>query len=244
MDLTLHVWRQKNKEDKGRFEQYEAKGISPDMSFLEMVDEVNEDLIRKGKDPIVFDHDCREGICGMCSQMINGVAHGPDDCVTVCQLHMRKFSNGDTIYIEPWRSRAFPVLKDLMVDRGALERIIQSYGYTSAHTGGIPDGNAVMISKEKADLSMDAAAYRLRRLRRLLPERFGDALHRGEDRPLGSSPSRGSRSCPARPRHGRADGCGRFRQLHQPLRVRSPVPERDQGDLHQPHEPRTDQVSH
>ena len=158
MDLTLHVWRQKNKEDKGRFEQYTAKGISPDMSFLEMVDEVNEDLIKKGKDPIVFDHDCREGICGMCSQMINGVAHGPDDCVTACQLHMRKFSDGDTIYIEPWRSRAFPVLKDLMVDRGSLERIIQSYGYTSAHTGGIPDGNAVMISKEKADLSMDAAA--------------------------------------------------------------------------------------
>ncbi|HAD03279.1 MAG TPA: succinate dehydrogenase/fumarate reductase iron-sulfur subunit [Desulfuromonas sp.] len=158
MNLTLHVWRQKDAKDKGRLEQYEAKGISPDMSFLEMLDVVNEDLIKKGKDPIVFDHDCREGICGMCSQMINGIAHGPDTDITACQLHMRKFKDGDAIFIEPWRAKAFPVLKDLMVDRGALDRIIQSYGYTSAKTGGVPDGNAILISKENADLSMDAAA--------------------------------------------------------------------------------------
>ena len=158
MNLTLHVWRQKNANDTGKFEQYQAKNVSPDMSFLEMLDEVNEDLIKNGKEPIVFDHDCREGICGMCSQMINGIAHGPDDLITVCQLHMRKFKDGDTIYIEPWRAKAFPVIRDLQVDRSAFDRIIQAYGYTSAHTGGVPDGNAIPISKVDADKSMDAAA--------------------------------------------------------------------------------------
>ena len=158
MNLTLHVWRQKDGNDKGHLEQYDAKDISPDMSFLEMLDVVNEDLIKQGIEPIVFDHDCREGICGMCSQMINGIAHGPDDLITACQLHMRKFKDGDSIFIEPWRARAFPVLKDLMVDRGALDRIIQSYGYTSAKTGGVPDGNAIPVGKQNADLAMDAAA--------------------------------------------------------------------------------------
>ena len=158
MNLTLHVWRQKNADDKGKFEQYQAKDISTDMSFLEMLDVVNEDLIKNGKEPIVFDHDCREGICGMCSQLINGIAHGPDDLVTVCQLHMRKFKDGDSIYVEPWRAKAFPVIRDLQVDRTAFDRIIQAYGYTSAHTGGVPDGNAIPISKVDADKSMDAAA--------------------------------------------------------------------------------------
>lgn len=158
MNLKLYVWRQKNATDKGKLEQYDAKNVSPDMSFLEMLDEVNEDLIKAGKEPIVFDHDCREGICGMCSQVINGIAHGPDDLITVCQLHMRKFKDGDSIFIEPWRARAFPVLKDLVVDRGALDRIMQAYGYTSAHTGGVPDGNAILVSKNDADSSMDAAA--------------------------------------------------------------------------------------
>ena len=147
MNLTLHVWRQKNSKDKGKMVKYEATNISPDMSFLEMLDVVNEDLIKKGVDPIVFDHDCREGICGTCSQVINGIPHGPDDLVTACQLHMRKFKDGDDIVIEPWRSRAFPVQKDLMVDRSAFDRIIRSYGYTSASTGGVPDGNAVTIPK-------------------------------------------------------------------------------------------------
>jgi succinate dehydrogenase / fumarate reductase, iron-sulfur subunit len=158
MNLTLQVWRQKDAQDKGKFEQYEAKNVSPDMSFLEMLDEVNEDLIRQGKDPIVFDHDCREGICGMCSQMINGIAHGPDTLITACQLHMRKFKDGDSIFIEPWRAKAFPVIRDLMVDRTAFDRIIEAYGYTSAHTGGVPDGNAIPIAKDNADASMDAAA--------------------------------------------------------------------------------------
>jgi len=158
MNLTLYVWRQKNAKDKGKLERYDAKDVSPDMSFLEMLDEVNESLIKKGIDPIVFDHDCREGICGTCSQVINGVPHGPEEEITACQLHMRRFKDGDSIYIEPWRAKAFPVLKDLMVDRSAFDRIIQSYGYTSAHTGGVPDGNAIPISKVKADESMDAAA--------------------------------------------------------------------------------------
>ncbi|PLX97886.1 MAG: succinate dehydrogenase [Desulfuromonas sp.] len=157
MNLILHVWRQNGPNDKGRLEQYEAKGVSPDMSFLEMLDEVNEDLIAKGIEPIEFDHDCREGICGTCSQVINGIPHGPEREITTCQLHMRRFQDGDQIYIEPWRSRAFPIIKDLMVDRNALDRIIQSYGYTSAHTGGVADGNAILVPKPAADMAMDAA---------------------------------------------------------------------------------------
>lgn len=157
MNLILHVWRQNGPNDKGRLEQYEAKDVSPDSSFLEMLDEVNEDLIKQGIAPIEFDHDCREGICGTCSQVINGIPHGPDKLVTTCQLHMRKFKDGDHIYIEPWRSKAFPIIKDLMVDREALDRIIQSYGYTSAHTGGVADGNAILIPKIEADEAMDAA---------------------------------------------------------------------------------------
>ncbi len=157
MNLILHVWRQKGPNDKGRLEQYEAKNVSPDSSFLEMLDVVNEDLIAKGIEPIEFDHDCREGICGMCSQVINGIPHGPDKLVTTCQLHMRKFKDGDHIYIEPWRAKAFPIIKDLIVDRGALDRIIQAYGYTSAHTGGVADGNAILVPKTDADVAMDAA---------------------------------------------------------------------------------------
>jgi len=158
MNLILHVWRQKGPNGKGHLEQYEAKDVSPDMSFLEMLDEVNEDLIKKGIEPIEFDHDCREGICGTCSQVINGIPHGPEREITTCQLHMRRFKDGDQIYIEPWRSRAFPIIKDLMVDRTALDRIIQSYGYTSAHTGGVADGNAILVPKVDADIAMDAAA--------------------------------------------------------------------------------------
>lgn len=158
MNLTLYVWRQKNSADKGRMVRYDAKDISADMSFLEMLDVVNEGLIAKNEDPIAFDHDCREGICGTCGMMINGIAHGPRKATTACQLHMRSFKDGDTIYIEPWRASAFPVIKDLIVNRSAFDRIIQSGGFISVSTGSAPDGNAIPIAKEKADLSMDAAA--------------------------------------------------------------------------------------
>ncbi len=158
MNLTLHVWRQKNASSEGRFVTYEARDISPDMSFLEMLDVVNEGLIGKGDDPIAFDHDCREGICGMCGLMINGIAHGPERATTTCQLHMRHFKDGDTIYIEPWRARPFPVLKDLVVDRAAFDRIIQAGGYISASTGSAPEANSIPVPKDNADLAMDAAA--------------------------------------------------------------------------------------
>jgi succinate dehydrogenase / fumarate reductase iron-sulfur subunit len=157
MNLTLHVWRQKGPNDKGKMERLEAKDVSPDMSFLEMLDEVNEGLIKRGIEPIAFDHDCREGICGMCSQVINGVPHGPQKETTVCQLHMRQFKDGDSIYIEPWRAKAFPMVKDLIVDRSALDRIIESGGYTSAHTGGVPDANSVHITKDNLEYTMDGA---------------------------------------------------------------------------------------
>ncbi|MCW7471062.1 MULTISPECIES: succinate dehydrogenase/fumarate reductase iron-sulfur subunit [Leptospira] len=157
MKLHLKVWRQKDKNDKGRMVSYEANNISEHMSFLEMLDVVNDDLIKKGDEPIAFDHDCREGICGACSMVINGVPHGPEKGTTTCQLHMRKFKDGDTVYIEPWRAKAFPVVKDLLVDRSAFDRIIQAGGYVSINTGGAPDGNALPIPKVDADLAMDAA---------------------------------------------------------------------------------------
>ncbi len=157
MNLTLFVWRQAGPNAIGKLEEYQAKDVSPDQSFLEMLDDVNEELIRTGKDPIAFDHDCREGICGMCSQVVNGRTHGGQDRTTVCQLHMRSFKDGDTIYIEPWRARAFPILRDLIVDRAALDAIQNAGGYTSCHTGGIPDGNALPIAKPVADYAMDAA---------------------------------------------------------------------------------------
>ncbi|MFO7811795.1 MAG: succinate dehydrogenase/fumarate reductase iron-sulfur subunit [Pelovirga sp.] len=158
MKLTLHVWRQKGPEDSGKLETYKADDISPDQSFLEMLDEVNDNLIKTGDDPIAFDHDCREGICGMCSQVINGRAHGHQELTTVCQLHMREFNDGDEIFIEPWRARAFPIHKDLIVDRTALDVVMQAGGYTSCHTGGVADGNTLLIGKPVADYAMDAAA--------------------------------------------------------------------------------------
>jgi succinate dehydrogenase iron-sulfur subunit len=158
MNLTLKVWRQKNASSKGGFETYEVKGISSEMSFLEMFDVLNEQLIMEGKEPIAFDHDCREGICGMCSMYINGRPHGPWHATTVCQLHMRAFKNGDVIVVEPWRAKAFPVIKDLVVDRSAFDRIIQAGGYISVNTGVVVDGNTIPIEKEKADKAFAAAA--------------------------------------------------------------------------------------
>lgn len=157
MNLTLKIWRQKSAEDKGGFQTYEVSDISPDMSFLEMIDVLNENTTRKGEDPVHFDHDCREGICGTCSMVINGKPHGPKNAITTCQLHMRSFSDGDTITVEPWRAAAFPVIKDLVVDRSALDRIIQAGGYVSINTGGTPDANEIPIPKYIADSAMDAA---------------------------------------------------------------------------------------
>jgi succinate dehydrogenase / fumarate reductase iron-sulfur subunit len=158
LNLTLKIWRQENAKTKGSFKTYKINNISPDCSFLEMLDQLNEQLVDKIEKPVCFDHDCREGICGMCSLFINGRPHGNDTGITTCQLHMRRFRNGDTIWIEPWRSAAFPVVKDLVVDRSAFDKIIQAGGYTSVNTGGVPDGNAIPIRKENADLAMDAAA--------------------------------------------------------------------------------------
>ena len=157
INITLRIWRQKGPKEKGRFETYKLNGVSTDSSFLEMLDLLNEQLINEGKEPVVFDHDCREGICGMCSLYINGHPHGPDTSVTTCQLHMRKFNDGDVITVEPWRSAGFPVIRDLMVDRRAFDKIQQAGGYISINTGGAQDANAIPISKEAADEAMDSA---------------------------------------------------------------------------------------
>jgi succinate dehydrogenase / fumarate reductase, iron-sulfur subunit len=158
MRLTLNIWRQKNCKSPGRMERHEVSNVDPEMSILEMLDVLNEELMEKGQEPVTFEHDCREGICGSCGFMINGVAHGPLRGTTVCQLTMRNFKDGDTLYIEPWRASAFPVLKDLMVDRRALDRIVASGGFISAPTGCATDGNAILVNKGDADSSMDAAA--------------------------------------------------------------------------------------
>ncbi len=158
MKFKLKIWRQANARAKGGFKNYEVDGISSDTSFLEMIDILNNDLIHKGEEPVAFDHDCREGICGMCSLYINGHPHGPDSEITTCQLHMRKFKDGDTITIEPWRSAAFPVIKDLTVDRQAFDKILQAGGFVSVNTGGVPDANTIPIPKPDAEESMDAAA--------------------------------------------------------------------------------------
>ena len=155
--IKLKVWRQANALDKGHLVDYSLSNVSTDMSFLEMLDVLNQQLIEKGEDPIAFDHDCREGICGMCGLMINGQAHGPSRMTTTCQLHMRSFKDGDTIYIEPWRAKAFPVIKDLMVDRTAFDRILQTGGFVSVNTGSAPDANSIPISKDVADEAMNSA---------------------------------------------------------------------------------------
>lgn len=157
MKITLHIWRQDSANAEGGFRPYEVDSVSPDMSFLEMLDMLNQTLEEKGETPVAFDHDCREGICGACSLMINGQAHGPMDRTTTCQLHMRSFSEGDEIWIEPWRARSFPVVKDLVVDRSAFDRIIQAGGYISVNTGNAPEANGLPVSKDQAEMAMDAA---------------------------------------------------------------------------------------
>ena len=158
LSLTLRIWRQPNARARGAFHTYHLDGISPDMSFLEMLDVLNEQLIEQGDEPVAFDHDCREGICGACGMMINGQPHGPDAETTTCQLHMRRFTNGDTIVIEPWRARAFPVVRDLVVDRSAFDRIMAAGGFISVNTGNAPDGNAILVPRDDSENSMNAAA--------------------------------------------------------------------------------------
>ena len=158
MDLKLKIWRQASPTEKGQFVDYDVHNISTDASFLEMIDILNDELIEKGDRPVAFDHDCREGICGMCSLYINGHPHGPEAATTTCQLHMRKFKDGETVVIEPWRAKPFPVVRDLIVDRSAFDEIIQAGGYVSVTTGGVPDGNSIPIKRDKAELAMDAAA--------------------------------------------------------------------------------------
>ncbi len=158
INLNLQIWRQENSDALGQLEEYTLDNISTDMSFLEMLDVLNEKLTLEGKDPVAFDHDCREGICGMCGAVINGISHGPEKETTLCQLHMRHFGDGDTLVIEPFRSRAFPIRKDLVVDRSSFDKIIQAGGYVSVNTGGAPDGNTIPISSQLAELAMDAAA--------------------------------------------------------------------------------------
>ena len=205
MRIILHIWRQRNASDQGRMVRYEVPNVNQDMSFLEMLDVLNEELIAKGEEPVAFEHDCREGICGMCGFMINGVAHGPLPGTTVCQLHMRHFKDGDELYLEPWRAKAFPVIKDLVVDRSAFDRIIAAGGFISVSTGSAPDGNAILVPKENAERAMDAAAcIGCGACVAMCPERVGGAVHRRQDRAPRPAAARPARARAARARDGGA----------------------------------------
>ena len=233
MKITLKVWRQKNAKAEGRFVTYEAPDVSPDMSFLEMLDVVNEGLAAKGEDPIAFDHDCREGICGTCGFVINGRAHGPRERTTVCQLHMRSFSDGDVLTLEPWRAAAFPVVRDLVVDRGAFDRIIAAGGFISATIGGAQDGNTIPIRKENSDLAMDAAAcIGCGACVAACPNASAMLFTSAKISHLALLPQGQPERGRARPEDGRADGRRRLRHLHQPRRVRGRVSEGDPDAVH------------
>ena len=240
--LTLFIWRQNGPADAGRLVRYEVPGVSPEMSFLEMLDVLNDELVLRGEEPVAFDHDCREGICGACSQVINGQPHGPRRRTTVCQLHMRNFKDGDTIYIEPFRARAFPVIRDLVVDRSALDALIRAGGYVSVHTGGVA-GRERRADPARRRRGGDGRrrVHRLRRLRRGLPERRGDARRRRQDRPPGGAAAGARRGGAARLRDDRGDAPPGLRALQQPLRVRGGLPEGDQGALHREAQPRVRQ---
>ena len=246
MNLTLRIWRQTGPEDKGRMVTYQVDDISPDMSFLEMLDVLNEQLILDGEEPVAFDHDCREGICGTCGLVINGDAHGPQRGTTTCQLHMRHFTDGDTIDIEPWRARAFPVIKDLVVDRDAFDRIIQAGGYITAPTGSAPEAHATPVPKADADAAFERGRlHRLRRLRGGLPERLRHAVHRRQGHPPRRCCRRASRSAtPGCIGMVDAHGRGRLRRLHQHRRVRRGLPEGHPAEHHRPAQPRLPQGHH
>ena len=195
MNLTLKVWRQQDTKSAGKFVSYQVQGVTPDMSFLEMLDLLNENIQAKGEAPVAFDHDCREGICGMCGFLINGVAHGGHRGTTVCQLSMRFFKDGDSLTLEPWRAKAFPVLRDLAVDRSAFDRIIQAGGFITAPTGVAPDASAILVPKERRGPRHGRGGlHRMRRLRGRVPERGGHAVHRGKDHASQFACRKGSRS--------------------------------------------------
>jgi succinate dehydrogenase / fumarate reductase iron-sulfur subunit len=226
LNLTLHVWRQKGPSAAGDFVAYPLKDVDDHMSFLEMLDVLNEQLLAKGDEPVAFDHDCREGICGSCGMMINGMAHGPRKATTACQLHMREFHDGDEIWVEPWRAKAFPIVKDLVVDRGALDRIVQSGGYISVRTGSAPDANEIPIPKENADLAMDAAqCIGCGACVAACPNASAQPVYRGEDRApqpraAGAARARRPRAQDGGPARRRA-----LRLVHAARRVRGRLPQ-------------------
>ena len=226
MNLTLKVWRQKNSTAPGRFVEYPAKNIIPDMSFLEMLDVVNEDLIGRGEEPIAFDSDCREGICGTCSAVINGVPHGGHKGTTVCQLHMRHFKDGDHIVIEPWRASAFPVVRDLIVDRSAFDRIIQASGFISVSTGQATEANATPVPKvDRRPFHGCGCVHRMWRLRGRVQERFRNAVCGRQECPSRIAAPRSGRTLQPGVQYGESDGRGRLRQLHEHEFLRSGLSE-------------------
>ena len=231
MKFTVKMWRQKNAQSEGHFESVEVKDISPDMSFLDMLDVVNEERIKKGEEPFAFDNDCREGICGTCSLVVNGQPHGANYGCTTCQLHMRMFTDGETITVEPFRSKAFPIVKDCVIDRSAFDRIIQAGGYVSVNTG------SARSEVRCGPCLRGGGLHWLRRLRGGVPERVRDALHLREDRPSRVASAGEGRGGPARPRAGETDGQGRLRCLHERRRVCGGLPEGRRPRQHRPHEP-------
>jgi hypothetical protein len=236
--ITLHVWRQADPTSAGRLETYTLPDVSPESSFLEMFDELNETLVLEGKEPVAFSHDCREGICGSCAMMINGAAHGPMKGAATCQLHMRSFKDGDEIVVEPWRARAFPIIKDLVVDRSALDRVIQAGGFISANTGGARDANEISSQARRRRRDGRGRVHRLRRVRGGVPERVGVAVHGRQGLAPRAAAAGAAGALPARRRDGRTDGPRGVRPLHLVRRVPGGVPEAhlDRRDL--AHEPR------
>ena len=238
MNLTLHVWRQEGPTQSGRFETYRATDISEHISFLEMLDLVNEGLVTEGKEPIAFDHDCREGICGSCGMMVNGEAHGHGDLTTVCQLHMREYRDGQELWVEPWRARAFSVIRDLVVHRTALDHIIQAGGYVSVRTGSAREANAMPIPKRDADAAFDAAVcIGCGACAAACPNASAMLFTAAKVGPSGLTSPGTARAGSASARHGRCPRRGKVRQLHQPRCLSGGVPEGDQRRLHCPPQP-------
>ena len=241
MNLTLKIWRQLNPQTAGKFVTYQVKNVTPDMSFLEMLDLLNEDLLNRGEPPVVFEHDCREGICGSCGFLINGVAHGGHRGTTVCQLSMRFFKDGDSLTLEPWRARAFPLIRDLAVDRSAFDRIIQAGGFISAPTGGAPDANAILVPKESAERAFDAAAcIGCGACVAACPNAAAMLFTAAKVTHLNSLPQGQPQRDQRTVEHGGRDVRGTFWQLHESWRVRGGLPQGNSHRVHRTDEPRPD----